>query len=70
MKVLYLEPRNKEAKNLTTLATHAEAFSLRFMYIVEPLYIKALKIAERSLGVNHPNTITIRKNLDICQNNS
>ncbi|MBR8839097.1 MAG: tetratricopeptide repeat protein [Stigonema ocellatum SAG 48.90 = DSM 106950] len=28
----------------------------------EPLYIKALKVAERSLGVNHPNTIAIRKN--------
>ncbi|MBW4635723.1 MAG: tetratricopeptide repeat protein [Iphinoe sp. HA4291-MV1] len=29
----------------------------------EPLFIKALEIAERSLGVNHPNTITIRESL-------
>jgi len=29
----------------------------------EPLYIEALKITELSLGVNHPNTITVRENL-------
>jgi len=35
----------------------------------EPLYIKALEIAERSLGVNHPNTITIRENLQFLRDN-
>jgi hypothetical protein len=30
----------------------------------EPLYIQALEIAEKVLGVNHPNTITCRKNLE------
>jgi tetratricopeptide (TPR) repeat protein len=29
----------------------------------EPLYLQALAIAEQTLGVNHPNTITCRKNL-------
>jgi len=29
----------------------------------EPLFQEALKIAEGQLGVNHPNTITIRENL-------
>ena len=29
----------------------------------QPLYQEALKIAEGQLGVNHPNTITIRENL-------
>ncbi|KAB8318275.1 tetratricopeptide repeat protein, partial [Tolypothrix campylonemoides VB511288] len=29
----------------------------------EPLLLKALEIAERSLGDNHPNTITFRENL-------
>ncbi len=29
----------------------------------EPLYIKALEIASKSLGANHPNTITVRENL-------
>ncbi|MBP5978025.1 tetratricopeptide repeat protein, partial [Brasilonema sp. CT11] len=35
----------------------------------EPLHIKALEIAERSLGVNHPNTITFRKNLQFLRDN-
>lgn len=29
----------------------------------EPLYIQALDILERRLGVNHPNTLACRKNL-------
>ncbi|MEH2360782.1 tetratricopeptide repeat protein, partial [Nostoc sp.] len=29
----------------------------------EPLYIQALDICEQRLGVDHPNTITIRNNL-------
>ncbi|MBC1281098.1 tetratricopeptide repeat protein, partial [Nostoc sp. UCD121] len=33
----------------------------------EPLYIQALEIAELSLGVNHPNTITFRENLAILR---
>lgn len=32
----------------------------------EPLYQKALAIAEQSLGVSHPNTITTRENLAAC----
>ncbi|MEC4817271.1 MAG: tetratricopeptide repeat protein [Scytonema sp. PMC 1069.18] len=28
------------------------------------MYQKALEIAELSLGTNHPNTVTIRKNLE------
>ncbi len=30
----------------------------------EPLYIQALEIVERVLGENHPNTVTIRNNLE------
>ncbi|QFS46551.1 tetratricopeptide repeat protein [Nostoc sphaeroides CCNUC1] len=29
----------------------------------EPLYIQALDICERQLGVNHPNTVTVREGL-------
>ncbi|ABA21483.1 kinesin light chain-like protein [Trichormus variabilis ATCC 29413] len=29
----------------------------------EPLYLQALDILERSLGANHPHTVTCRKNL-------
>jgi hypothetical protein len=29
----------------------------------EPLYIQALDIFERRLGVDHPNTVTVRGNL-------
>ncbi|MDJ0726919.1 MAG: tetratricopeptide repeat protein [Prochloraceae cyanobacterium] len=35
----------------------------------EPLYLEALAIVERVLGVNHPNTITVRRNLEYLQNN-
>jgi tetratricopeptide (TPR) repeat protein len=30
----------------------------------EPLYQQALDIAQKVLGENHPNTITIRQNLE------
>ncbi|PHJ68407.1 hypothetical protein VF14_02220 [Nostoc linckia z18] len=29
----------------------------------EPLYLKALDIFERRLGVNHPNTVTVGRGL-------
>ncbi|MFN6584452.1 MAG: tetratricopeptide repeat protein, partial [Aulosira sp. ZfuVER01] len=29
----------------------------------EPLYIQALDILERQLGVDHPYTVTVRENL-------
>jgi tetratricopeptide (TPR) repeat protein len=29
----------------------------------EPLYLDALAMSERTLGANHPNTITVRNNL-------
>jgi len=29
----------------------------------EPLYLDALAMSERTLGANHPNTITVRDNL-------
>ncbi|MDZ7994319.1 MAG: hypothetical protein RM022_005185 [Nostoc sp. EfeVER01] len=32
-------------------------------------YIEALAIAQQRLGANHPNTITIRKNLEGLQRN-
>ncbi|MBO3463905.1 tetratricopeptide repeat protein, partial [Aetokthonos hydrillicola] len=35
----------------------------------EPLHQEALKIAEVSLDVNHPNTITIRGNLKYLRDN-
>ena len=35
----------------------------------EPLYIKALEIAELNLGVDHPNTATIRANLKSLRDN-
>ena len=35
----------------------------------EPLYIEALAIAQQRLGANHPNTITIRENLEDLQRN-
>ncbi|WP_298912456.1 tetratricopeptide repeat protein, partial [uncultured Nostoc sp.] len=35
----------------------------------EPLYIKALEIAEKQLGANHPKTITYRKNLEYLRRN-
>ncbi|MEH2407794.1 MAG: tetratricopeptide repeat protein [Nostoc sp.] len=35
----------------------------------EPLYIQAVAIAEKQLGANHPNTITIRKNLEESRRN-
>ncbi|HAA26957.1 MAG TPA: hypothetical protein DCE56_03795, partial [Cyanobacteria bacterium UBA8553] len=33
----------------------------------EPLYLQALELSERVLGVHHPNTITIRKNLALLR---
>jgi tetratricopeptide (TPR) repeat protein len=33
----------------------------------EPLYVRSLQIAENSLGANHPNTQTIRENLEILR---
>ncbi|WP_372478254.1 tetratricopeptide repeat protein [Nostoc mirabile] len=35
----------------------------------EPLYKKALDIAELSLGVDHPNTANIRENLKSLRDN-
>ncbi|MHC5828403.1 MAG: tetratricopeptide repeat protein, partial [Nostoc sp.] len=35
----------------------------------EPLYIEAVKIAEKHLGANHPNTITIRESLEDLRRN-
>ncbi|KAB8331292.1 tetratricopeptide repeat protein, partial [Scytonema tolypothrichoides VB-61278] len=35
----------------------------------EPLYIKALEIASLRLGENHPNTITLRENLQFLRDN-
>jgi tetratricopeptide (TPR) repeat protein len=32
--------------------------------VAEHLYIKALEIADRTLGANHPNTVVIRGNLE------
>jgi hypothetical protein len=31
----------------------------------EPLLVQALELCERVLGVNHPNTITVLKNLEL-----
>uniref|UniRef100_UPI0035CB5C62 tetratricopeptide repeat protein n=1 Tax=uncultured Nostoc sp. TaxID=340711 RepID=UPI0035CB5C62 len=36
----------------------------------EPLYIEALAMCQRVLGVNHPTTATIRDNLTILQRQS
>ncbi|MFM6442403.1 MAG: tetratricopeptide repeat protein, partial [Dolichospermum sp.] len=33
----------------------------------EPLYIQALEMCERVLGVNHPNTVTVRENLRLLR---
>jgi CII-binding regulator of phage lambda lysogenization HflD len=33
----------------------------------ETLYVRALEILEQSLGNNHPNTQTVRKNLQILR---
>ena len=35
----------------------------------EPLYQNALAIVEQKLGAEHPNTITIRNNLEELRNN-
>ena len=48
----------------TSLNNLANLYSSQGRYAeAEPLYQEALKIAEGHLGVNHPNTITIRENL-------
>jgi hypothetical protein len=33
----------------------------------EPLYRRAVEIAEKSLGVDHPSTQTIRQNLELLR---
>jgi len=33
----------------------------------EPLYLEAINIATQALGENHPNTVTIRENLQIMR---
>ncbi|MFM6517189.1 MAG: tetratricopeptide repeat protein, partial [Microcystis panniformis] len=33
----------------------------------EPLYLEAINIATQVLGENHPNTVTIRENLQIMR---
>ncbi len=33
----------------------------------EPLYLQALELKERVLGVNHPSTVTTRENLAILR---
>ncbi len=33
----------------------------------EPLYLQALELCERVLGVNHPNTVTIGENLQFLR---
>jgi tetratricopeptide (TPR) repeat protein len=33
----------------------------------EPLYQRALEILEKVLGAEHPNTVTIRDNLEDCR---
>jgi tetratricopeptide (TPR) repeat protein len=48
----------------------AELYSSQGRYTdAEPLLLKALEIAERSLGDNHPNTITIRESLKNLRDN-
>jgi len=31
----------------------------------EPLYLEALAIFEQSLGIDHPNTVTVRENYQL-----
>jgi hypothetical protein len=33
----------------------------------EPMFKRAVEIAEKSLGPKHPNTITFRENWDNCR---
>ncbi|MDZ8029460.1 MAG: tetratricopeptide repeat protein [Nostoc sp. DedQUE11] len=33
----------------------------------EPLFLQALKIRQQVFGVNHPNTVTVRENLENLQ---
>ena len=44
-----------------------QVISLRRYEEAEPLYLQALEIAEQALGENHPNTNTIRQNLQDFQ---
>ena len=54
----YLGATLREANLYSSQERYAEA---------EPLFQEALKIAEGQLGVNNPNTITIRENLQSLQ---
>ena len=48
----------------TSLNNLAELYRSQSRYEqAEPLYLQALEIAEQKLGVNHPNTVTFRENL-------
>ena len=49
----------------TSLNNLAGLYNFQGKYeAAEPLYIEALEIAESVLGENHPNTNTIRENLN------
>ncbi len=49
------------AQSLNNLA---KLYYLQGRYIeAEPFYLQALEIFERRLGADHPNTVTVRKNL-------
>lgn len=46
----------------------AGVYYVQSKYIeAEPLYLRSLTICEKSLGINHPNTKTIRENLKLLQ---
>jgi tetratricopeptide (TPR) repeat protein len=54
----------------TSLNNLGEFYSSQGRYTeAEPLYLQALELCERVLGVNHPNTIIIRNNLQILRDN-
>jgi tetratricopeptide (TPR) repeat protein len=51
----------------TSLNNLAELYRSQGKYTeAEPLYSKALKICEQSLGIAHPTTMTVRGNYAIC----
>ncbi len=52
----------------TSLNNLAGLYDLQGKYeAAEPLYLEAINICEKALGSNHPNTITIRQNLQHMQ---
>ncbi|MBE3035878.1 MAG: tetratricopeptide repeat protein [Candidatus Atribacteria bacterium] len=52
----------------TSLNKLAELYRAQGRYSeAEPLYKRALAIAEKTLGAHHPNTETFRQNLKACQ---